>query len=172
MIEEVDASVAAWLGAGLPAGVAISFDRPRSRPGPSIGLFLFRIRAEQPGGPLRVRDGDGRLSGTRLPVRHYRLSYLVTASAVDGRAEHRLLGAVLMRHAEAPVLPEDCLRGFLREVGTPLSLTLGADVTPLESMRSPVVLSLTVPVTPALTAVTTPAVTGIDLRHAENRGSS
>lgn len=176
MLDEADASVAAWLGRGLPPDAVISFDPPAPQESPVVNLFLYRIDSEAPtlqAAVVRMRDSDGRVTSTRLPIQRYRLSYLITAWSGDCQTEHRLLGSALRRHAQAPVLPKECLHGFLTEFdeAIPLSMASNAEAPPLHiwtelglAVRPSLVLSFVVPVTPVTAPLTTPKVTGVDLR--------
>lgn len=128
MLRDVDVSLAAWLGAFLPAGGTVAFDvaavadgdRPAA---PVLVLHLHDVREEgemTPGSWSEVRDAGGTLVG-RLPAqRRYRLTYLVAAWAADTLAEHEALGSVLAGCAVHHVVPLAALRGVLADGDQPL----------------------------------------------------
>lgn len=86
--------MAEWLGTVLPRGTELRFDAPDSRWGerPSgplmVDVFLHGIQQDSAGRSSTwsdVRDADGRVIGRQPPVRHFRLTYLLTAWATaDG----------------------------------------------------------------------------------------
>jgi hypothetical protein len=136
VLADVDASLAAWLTPGLPAGARIDFASPAGlldhrRTGKAactVNLFLHDIVAEDDGmaaSPVRIRDADGRVRATELPLRRYRLSYLLTVWAGDAGEEHRVLGMVLARHSGLDQLGGELLCGGLRDFGLPLPVRLG-----------------------------------------------
>ncbi|MEA5365221.1 Pvc16 family protein [Amycolatopsis sp., V23-08] len=132
MLHDVDSALRTWLFAELPAEVEIAFEAPGAvttrRGRPVLGLFLYEIGEEldgQAGTGIRLRGPDGRVTGTVLPVRRYRLTYLVTAWAATVAAEHELLGAVLAAHAGRPALEPDLLAGRLGVPAEPLPVRLG-----------------------------------------------
>ncbi|UOZ05645.1 DUF4255 domain-containing protein [Amycolatopsis sp. WQ 127309] len=132
MLHDVDSALRTWLFAELPADVEIALEGPGAvtvtAGRPVLGLFLYEIGEEldgQAGAGIRLRGPDGRVTGTVLPVRRYRLTYLVTAWATTVAAEHDLLGAVLAAHAGRPVLTPELLPGRLGELAEPLPIRLG-----------------------------------------------
>lgn len=137
MLADVDLSLGAWLAAALPARTEVDFQAPaavsrHSSRSALLNLFLFDV-AEDTGGlasaGVRVRGADGKTTITRMPVRMFRLSYLVTAWAADVATEHRLLGAVVAANTEHAVLPEEHLRGAMREAGMPIPVRVGAQLS-------------------------------------------
>jgi Pvc16 N-terminal domain len=134
VLADVDASLAAWLSAELPAGTTIDFappaglvDHRRSgRSARTVNLFLHDIVADPSGmaaAPVYQRDDRGRVRSVQQPLRRFRLSYLVTAWAPDTQDEHRLLGQVLAAQVDA--LAGEQLHGSLRELNLPIPVELG-----------------------------------------------
>jgi hypothetical protein len=125
MIADVDASLAALLKAEALAGgeTEIAYDPPTlewasGRSGPSVDIFLYdmyedtRYRGSAaPEPPDRAASEDG----GAVAVRHYRLSYLLTAWSKRVEDEHRLLGQVLEVLLGLDQIPAEHLRGRLRE---------------------------------------------------------
>jgi hypothetical protein len=180
----VDASLAAWLSPALPAGARIDFASPAGlidhrRTGKAactVNLFLHDIVAEDDGmaaSPVRIRDADGRVRATELPLRRYRLSYLLTVWATDAAEEHRVLGMVLARHSGLDQLGADALSGGLREFGLPLPIRLGVPRAPAGEpgiwaalgvpARTSVELVVIAPVPPAVTTDIAPPVERVEL---------
>lgn len=121
VLYDVDASIEAWLGAALPAGVAVSFAAPGERgpdDRPALHLHLHLVREDADGSTVgweELRDLDGALAARLPPDRRYRIVYLVTACAADVAVEHEVLGHFLLAAAAYGVLPEAYLRGSLVE---------------------------------------------------------
>jgi len=131
VIHDADRSLAAWLASVVPRGTEISFEAPepswadRPLPRPLLSAFLYDIREDIRGLAAdwsSVRDTDGRLTGRQLPIRRYRLSYLLTAWTAGAAAGHELLGSVMTGCAEADVIPAGCLHGTLLGAGFPVPL--------------------------------------------------
>lgn len=146
--------------------------------------------ATAPPDAVLVRDAAGGPLGWQPPPRAYRVSYLLTAwpggsraaspDSPDGpgtpgtagepgraddadgaaRAEHALLGAVLLGCAAEPALPADCLRGVLAgwARGVPLTCASAARAADPDRLcaglgigpRAALDLALVAPVVPAL----------------------
>lgn len=125
MIHDVDESLRAFLSRCLPDGTRLEFTRPRvDQPAESVLLngFLYDIREDVSSLAAYsddIRAIDGTVSARRMPVRRYRLRYLLTAWTAEGAAvsEHQLLGAVLVGCVEHQTLPDDCLAGSLADTG-------------------------------------------------------
>jgi hypothetical protein len=187
MLRDLDLSVAALLSGWLPAGTAIRFDPPAASWAgappevPLLDAFLYDIReASQPPAAdvVLARDEDGRAAGWHLPVRKYRVSYLLTAWTGDGPAgsQHELLGSVLVGCATADAIPPDCLRGVLGEQGEPVLIGCAAadrvtGATQLWSSlgvpaRSALDLMVLAPVVPPLVTDLAPAVGSLELKTA------
>ena len=136
MLADITSSIRAWLTAELSPGTEIGFESPsllaaiqrRPRRAGIVNLFLYAVTENLDGVPaarVRVRNAEGRVTGTLAPTRSYHLSYLVTAWAADTAEELELLGAVLGAHAEEDSLGPDYLRGSLHSLETALPVRLG-----------------------------------------------
>lgn len=136
MIHEVDSALRALiLREGLDqSGAEVVFDAPTkdwaSRRGniPTVDVYLYDIRED-----LRRRErgmineyADGRVVARRLPPRHFKLSYLITAWTTRPVDEHRLLSSLLGCFLRHDAVPPDLLTGPLEEFGlaVPLSVAL------------------------------------------------
>jgi hypothetical protein len=184
MLRDLDLSVTALLSRWLPAGTAIRFDPPapswaQAPPdAPMLDAFAYDIRevAEPPAAEaMLARDQEGRPAGWQLPVRKYRVSYLLTEwTAAEGR--HELLGAVLVGCATAGAIPADCLHGVLAEGAVPVPLICAAadrisgpaDLWPSLGVPARTALDLMVvaPVVPRLDTDLAPAVGSLELSAA------
>jgi hypothetical protein len=133
MLGDLDRSVAAFFAPLLPDGTAIRFEAPapawaQAPPeAPLLAAHLHDIResAQPPAAEaVLARDDAGRATGWQLPVRRYRVSYLLTAWTSDGPAsQHDLLGAILVGCSTVQAIPPDCLRGVLATQGHPVLLS-------------------------------------------------
>lgn len=111
--------------------VDVVFDAPTKdwaarRNAPTVNLYLYDIREDlkkRTRGLLNEYDGTGRVAARRLPPRHFRLSYLVTAWTQRPEDEHRLLSALLACFIRHESVPEDLLAGPLR-LGLPVALSV------------------------------------------------
>ncbi|HEX5113630.1 MAG TPA: Pvc16 family protein [Pseudonocardiaceae bacterium] len=125
MIHDVDESLRAFLLRCLPDGARVEFTRPRvDEPAESLLLngFLFDIREDVSSLAAYsddIRAIDGTVAVRRMPVRRYRLRYLLTAWTGQDAAvsEHQLLGAVMVGCVEHQTMPADCLAGSLADTG-------------------------------------------------------
>jgi uncharacterized protein DUF4255 len=144
VLGDADRSLADWLGTVLPQGADVRFDAPdpgwvAQPPGPLVvSAVLLDVREDRRGlnsAWSDVRDADGLVIGRQPPVRHFRLSYLVTAwaGAVVSRgepggpsqraiAEHDVLGHILNACAQTEILPVTCLNGALAECELPTAV--------------------------------------------------
>jgi hypothetical protein len=183
VLADVDASLHTWLATELAPGVEIGFDNPtllvgigpRPRSAGIVNLFLHTVTENLDGvnmGPVRVRDGQGRVTGVHNAPRSYHLSYLVTAWASSAAEEHELLGALIGAHTEQDALHADHLRGALRalDVGMPMRLgwTPGGATTQLWTalgipMRTALDLTITAPALPVRLHQPAPPVEAITL---------
>jgi hypothetical protein len=166
VLADVDATLADWLSAALPAGTELDFappadlaERRRGRGARMVNLFLHDVRADPAGlaaAEVYLRDEQGRVRGVQSPLRRYRLDYLVTAWAEDVRAEHRLLGQVLAAPGGGDALAGDALRGELRELNLPLPVELCGQDEPVFwaalglPARTALRLTVTAPVPPVV----------------------
>ena len=133
VIAEVDEAVRALVqdDALGGAGVEVVFDAPTRewasrRNAPTVNLYLYDIREDmrkRSRGLLNNYDPAGRVASRRLPPRHFRLSYLVTAWTQRPEDEHRLLSALLGCFVRHESMPYDLLTGPLR-LGLPVALSV------------------------------------------------
>jgi hypothetical protein len=122
VIHDVDVSLDAFLRRCLPDGTVVTFTQPRADPPEALLLngFLYDIREDVSslaGYSDDIRAIDGTVTARRLPIRRYRLRYLLTAWTAEHAevTEHELLGAVLAGCVEHQSLPADCLAGSLAD---------------------------------------------------------
>lgn len=178
MLGDLDRSVAAFLAPLLPDGTAVRFEAPvpawaQAPPeAPLLAVYLHDIReSAQPSAAAAVlaRDDAGRATGWQLPVRRYRVSYLLTAWTADGPAsQHDLLGAILVGCSTVEAIPPDCLRGILATQAYPVLLSCApADHAPAAPefwpslgipARTSLSLMVIVPVVPPLVTELAPPV--------------
>ncbi len=184
MLADVDASLAAWLVAELPAGATIDFASPAGlvdhrRTGKSactVNLFLHDISEDltgMAGAEVYLRDANGRVNAAQGPLRRYQLSYLVTVWATDTEEEHRILGLVLAAHGRNEVLTAPWLHGSLRDLNIPMPVRLGMTSTNVGDpsrwaalglpARASVELTITAPVPPDLRTNLAPPVRTVGL---------
>ena len=178
MLGDLDRTLAAFLGGLLPDGTGIGFDPPVSSwvqeppEAPLLAAHLFDIR-ENPQPPVAeavlARDDAGRPLGWQLPVRHFRVSYLLTAWTADGPAsQHDLLGAVLVGCTTLDSIPPEYLQGALATQAHPVVLTCApADPAPASAelwaalripARTSLELLVVLPVVPPLITELAPPV--------------
>jgi hypothetical protein len=132
MIADVDASLAAMLKAEALAGgeTEIAFDPPTlewaaGRSAPVVDLFLYDMYEDSRYRGVAAPEPADRAAagnGGSVAVRHFRLSYLVTAWTKRVEDEHRLLGQVLEAMLGSDHIPAEHLRGRLREEGATVGL--------------------------------------------------
>lgn len=133
MIPEIDTALGDLLRErAVPGGqVEISFEPPArdwvaARDVPTVNAYLYDIRedtARREYGTISVRDESGRVVRRRRPLRHFRLSYLMTCWTRRPEDEHRLLSAVLGALISTEVLPLTG-PGPLASLGLPPELAL------------------------------------------------
>ena len=123
MIHDVDESLRVFLLRCLPDGTRVEFTPPRAdRPDDALLLngFLYDIREDVSSLAAYsddIRSQDGAVAARRMPIRRYRLRYLLTAGPSSAVSEHQLLGAVLAGCVEHQTVPADCLTGSLADTG-------------------------------------------------------
>ncbi|MDT8916327.1 Pvc16 family protein [Amycolatopsis sp. PS_44_ISF1] len=104
VLADLASSLREWLTAELSPGTVIGFDPPHVLAGMQrrpqragiVNVFLYGITEDLdgiPAAPVRVRDDEGRLTGTAAPARNYHLTYLVTAWAAGTEEEIELLSS-------------------------------------------------------------------------------
>ena len=127
MIHEVDSALRTLIereAAGM-RDVEIVFDAPTRewagrRNSPTIDVYLYDIREDlrrRERGMHNVYDESNTVVSRRLPPRHFKLSYLVTAWTQRPEDEHRLLSSLLLCFLKYDALPSDVLTGPLTELG-------------------------------------------------------
>jgi hypothetical protein len=113
--------------------VEVAFDAPSkewvARRGntPIINMYLYDIREDvrrKQRGLLNEYREDGTVSARRLPPRHVKLSYLVTAWTQRPEDEHRLLSALIVGLIGYEAVPKDRLTGSLSALGLPVPMTV------------------------------------------------
>ena len=134
MIHEVDSALRTLIqreAAGM-RDVEIVFDAPTRewagrRNSPTIDVYLYDIREDlrkRERGMHNVYDESNVVVSRRLPPRHFKLSYLVTAWTQRPEDEHRLLSSLLVCFLKYDALPSDVLTGPLTELGLPIPITI------------------------------------------------
>ena len=142
MIGEVDQALGDLLRArAVPRGqVEISFEAPSrdwaaGRTVPTVNAYLYDIREDMERreyGLVSVRDESGIVVKRHRPLRHFRLSYLMTCWTSRPQDEHSLLSSVLGCLVGTEVLPVSGA-GPLASLGLPVQLTIA---TPPDDSRS------------------------------------
>jgi Pvc16 N-terminal domain len=124
VIDDVDASLVAFLTDGLGQRATVTIDPPEEswreprKGAPTLSCFLHRVQEDiswLSAAWQDVRDETGRMEGRIAPPRHYRLHYLVSAWAESTAAEHRLLGDLLRVVNRFPVVPAEFAAGSLAD---------------------------------------------------------
>ncbi len=133
MIPEVDFALRSLIEREAASGteVEVVFDAPTKdwasrRNVPTIDVYLYDIREDlrrRERGLVNEYDGE-RIRARRLPPRHFKLSYLVTAWTQRPEDEHRLLAALLSCFLRHDAMPEDLLTGPLADLGLPVPITV------------------------------------------------
>jgi hypothetical protein len=162
MIADVDASLRSLLRATAlrDSKVEVVFDSPTRAwadtvTGDVVDAYLWEIRedvARSRGDWEDVRDAQGRITGRRPPLHHYRLRYLLTAWGKNPASEHQLLSSILGALADEQAIPAKHITGGLASEGLPvfLSVALPPDAG---SLASDLWGALGVPPRPALDLV-------------------
>jgi hypothetical protein len=133
-IHEVDVALRSLIEREATDGteVEVVFDAPTKdwagrRNVPTIDVYLYDIREDlrrRERGLINEYDDRAQISGRRLPPRHFKLSYLVTAWTQRPEDEHRLLSALLSCFLRHDAIPPDLVTGPLAELGLPVPLTV------------------------------------------------
>jgi hypothetical protein len=134
MIADVDASLRSLLRATAlrDTKVEIVFEAPtrawaETLNADVVNAYLWDIREDvsrSRGDWEAVRDEQGRVTGRRPPLHHYRLRYLLTAWGKSPAAEHALLAKLLGAFADEAVIPEEHIAGDLATEGLPVFLSV------------------------------------------------
>jgi hypothetical protein len=184
VLADLDSSLGAWLADALPARTEVDFGSPDDLPADKsrraiVNLFLYSVEADTSGlaaADVRLRDPDGRVRSARLPIRHYAVTYLVSARAGDPAEEHRLLGAVLVAHATRDTLDGECLRGALAGVDAHIPIMIGTGQVQTDQLDGPrrtnLTLTVVVPVFPAPVTDIAPPAENLDLVAGALRGGA
>ncbi len=111
----------------------VVFDAPTKdwaarRSAPTVDVYLYDIREDlrrRERGMLNEYEAD-RVVARRLPPRHFKLSYLVTAWTQRPEDEHRLLSSLLACFLRHDAIPPDLLAGQLGglDASVPVSVAL------------------------------------------------
>jgi hypothetical protein len=134
VIHEVDSALRTLIEreAAGTRDVEIVFDAPTRewagrRNSPTIDVYLYDIREDlrrRERGMHNVYDDSNVVVSRRLPPRHFKLSYLVTAWTQRPEDEHRLLSSLLLCFLKYDALPADVLTGPLTDLGLPIPITI------------------------------------------------
>jgi hypothetical protein len=134
VIHEVDEAIKALIQreALEGAGVEVVLDAPTKewasrRNAPTVDAYLYDIREDlrrRERGMINEYGEQGRVVARRLPPRHFKLSYLITAWTQRPEDEHRLLGAVLGCFLRHDTLPEELLSGALADLHLPVPVSV------------------------------------------------
>ncbi len=134
MIHEVDVALRSLIEREATAGtqVEVVFDAPTKdwagrRNVPTIDVYLYDIREDlrrRERGLINEYDERDRVRARRLPPRHFKLSYMVTAWTQRPEDEHRLLSALLSCFLRHDAIPEEFLTGPLAELALPVPVTV------------------------------------------------
>ena len=164
MIQDVDESLKELVRRDAVDGsnVEIAFDAPTTdwasrRTGPTVNLYLYDIQEDLERRAVQfeeIRNEQGMIVERRMLPRKFRLSYLTTAWTQRPDDEHRLLGALLACFLRSDALPEDVLRGAVRDAGEPIRVTIGLPL-PKDRQLSDIWSALGGELKPALNLVVT-----------------
>ncbi|WP_033441633.1 DUF4255 domain-containing protein [Saccharothrix sp. NRRL B-16314] len=133
MIHEVDEALRRLVrdDALRRTDVEVAFEAPTKdwaarRNAPTVNVYLYDIREDlrrRQRGLLNEYD-NGQVTARRLPPRHIKLSYLVTAWTQRSEDEHRLLSELLLGFLRHEAVPAGLLTGSLVELGLPVPMTV------------------------------------------------
>lgn len=133
MIHEVDEALRRLVrdDALRRTDVEVAFEAPTKdwaarRNAPTVNVYLYDIREDlrrRQRGLLNEYD-HGQVTARRLPPRHIKLSYLVTAWTQRSEDEHRLLSELLLGFLRHESVPAGLLTGSLVELGLPVPMTV------------------------------------------------
>ncbi len=133
MIHEVDEALRRLVRDDALRGtdVEVAFDAPTKdwaarRNAPTVNVYLYDIRED-----LRRRQRgllndyeNGQVVARRLPPRHLKLSYLVTAWTQRSEDEHRLLSELVVGFIRHEQVPPELLTGSLAALELPVPMTV------------------------------------------------
>jgi Pvc16 N-terminal domain len=136
MIKDVDSTLMALIKEEVERSVVVALEAPTrewaaKQPRPAVNLYLYDIREDMRRRYFGVVEGrdDGVVTSRRPPVRHFRLSYLITAWADRPADEHGLLADILHCFLRHDCLPGPLLVGRLREVLGPVPVGIALPPT-------------------------------------------
>jgi hypothetical protein len=134
VIHDVDSALRGLiLREGLDgADAEVMFDAPTKewagrRNSPTIDVYLYDIREDlrrRERGMINEYDHGGRVVARRLPPRHFKLSYLITAWTQRPVDEHRLLSSLLQCFLRHDTVPAELLDGQLAALGLPVPVSV------------------------------------------------
>lgn len=134
MIHEVDEALRRLVRDDALHGtdVEVAFEAPTKdwaarRNAPTVNVYLYDIREDmrrRQRGLLNSYDAKGQVTARRLPPRHVKLSYLVTAWTQRSEDEHRLLSELLVGFFKHESVPPALLTGSLAELELPVPMTV------------------------------------------------
>ncbi|MGE3619584.1 MAG: Pvc16 family protein [Acidimicrobiia bacterium] len=119
MIDEVDAALGALLAAVADTKATVSFDPPGDGTSSRKPTYHLLLRGIEEAVEARkaawedVRTADGRVEGRQPPLRTYRLTYALAATAGSTTDEHRMLGTALRGLSAHDAVPAEHLSGTL-----------------------------------------------------------
>ena len=135
MIDLVDSLVRGVIEDGVVngSGAEVSFDPPTKdwsarRSTPTVNVYLYDIREEQnrrAAGVVESRDDAGQVTRRRVPIRYFRLSYLLTAWTQRPEDEHRLLSALLAQFMRMPYFAPEAAGEPFASTGLPIMVSVG-----------------------------------------------
>ncbi|MBB5804749.1 hypothetical protein F4560_004517 [Saccharothrix ecbatanensis] len=133
MIHEVDEALRRLVRDDALRGtdVEVAFEAPTKdwaarRNAPTVNVYLYDIREDlrrRQRGLLNEYD-NGQVTARRLPPRHIKLSYLMTAWTQRSEDEHRLLSELLVGFLRHESVPVELLTGSLVALGLPVPMTI------------------------------------------------
>ena len=135
MIDLVDTLVRGVIESGVinGSGAEVTFDPPTKewsarRSTPTVNVYLYDIREEsnrRAAGVVESRDDAGLVTKRRVPIRHFRLSYLLTAWTQRPEDEHRLLSALLSQFMRTPFFSPEAAGEPFASSGLPIMVSVG-----------------------------------------------
>lgn len=166
MLDDVDASLAAFFTATVPSRPPVQFEASATKPRkPTLHLALHRMREEIDGVGADWedrRDKEGRVVSRERPPRKFRLVYLVHAEADSVAARHSLIGATLRAMIDYDEVPKQYRTG---DVDNELPMWLRPTEVP-ERAEAVLAIEVVVAVQPTPTTDIAPPATELDLTTA------
>ncbi|MDA8025690.1 MAG: DUF4255 domain-containing protein [Actinomycetota bacterium] len=135
MIDLVDNLIRKDIEEGVTngSGAEVSFDPPSKdwstrRSVPTVNIYLYDIREEtnrRVSGIVEDRNENGVVVRRRMPIRHFRLSYLITAWTNRPEDEHRLLSSILIRLLRREFFTPEEAGGPFAQMHLPIMIQVG-----------------------------------------------